>query len=226
MIWERREFMRSAATGLALGFANCGVVLGQTGATKGELQGGSGILQLEGRLKSGYLKLEAQDFVDRADHSVIIRGKFDSTDLYSAMFAYDYDNTVFALFHDTGHSTTLVFSGSDQPKVGRLVVWNDTEMPQIFSIDKSRIMEAKSPKDIEDKDGKTPNLVGKRKPPDFTWRELEAVFGSNAALQEFMRGRKSTHDPPPDDKIVDAACRLVSLVPGSTLSLGWLGGTH
>ncbi|PYT83789.1 MAG: hypothetical protein DMG40_02315 [Acidobacteria bacterium] len=226
MIFERRDFLRSAATGVALGFASRGAALRQAsaGGASGELQGGSGFLQLEGRLKSGLLKLEAQDFVDRTDRSVIIRGKLDSTDLYSAMFCYKYDRTVFALFHDTGHSTTLIFFDSDQPKIGRLVLWNDTEAPQTMSIDKSKIMEAKSPKDIVDMSGKVPDFLGKRKPPEFTWRELEAVFGANPALLEFMRGKKSLHDPPPGNTFPDAACRLLSLVPGSTLSLAWLGG--
>jgi hypothetical protein len=93
-----------------------------------------------------------------------------------------------------------------------------------MSIDKSKIMEAKSPKDIVDMSGKVPDFLGKRKPPEFTWRELEAVFGANPALLEFMRGKKSLHNPAPDNTFPDAACRLLSLVPGSTLSLVWLGG--
>jgi hypothetical protein len=220
---ERRDFLKAATTGLAFGCANCGVALGQVsrGAVTGELQTGSGTLHLEGRLKSGVLTLEAQDFLDRADRSVIVRGRLESTDLYSAMFSYKKDLTVFALFHDNDHSTTVVLSNSDESKIGRLVVWNDNETPKILSIDKNKIMGTDDLKDIADLNGKFPDLVGKRKPSSFTWRELESVFGSDPALLAFMRGRKSTHYPREDDKLLEWTCRLLSMVPGSTLALGW-----
>jgi hypothetical protein len=199
------------------------VALGQAsrGAVTGELQTGSGTLHLEGRLKSGVLTLEAQDFLDRADRSVIVRGRLESTDLYSAMFSYKKDLTVFALFHDNDHSTTVVLSNSDESKIGRLVVWNDNETPKILSIDKNKIMGTDDLKDIADLNGKFPDLVGKRKPSSFTWRELESVFGSDPALLAFMRGRKSTHYPREDDKLLEWTCRLLSMVPGSTLALVW-----
>jgi len=168
------------------------------------------------------LKLDAQDFLVRADRSVIVRGRFNSTELYSAMFSYQKDLTVFALFHNNDHSTTVVFSNTDEAKIGRLVVTNDNETPKIFSIDKNKIMGADDLKDITDLDGKVPDLLGKRKPPPFTWRELESVFGSDPALLAFMRGRKSTHRPVEEDKLLDAACRLQSMVPWSTLALFWL----
>jgi hypothetical protein len=223
MTLERRDFLRAATTGLAFGLASCETAFGQKSASTGELRAGSGTLDLEGRLKSGVLKLEAQDLLDRADHSVIVRSTLGSTALYSAMFSYQNDLTVFALFHDSGHSTTVVLSPSDVPKIARLVAWNDSEAPQIFSLDKAKIMEADSIDDITDVNGKAPDLVGKRKPPPFTWSELESVFGSDPALLAFMRGRKSTHHPSEDDKLSHHPCRLLSLVPGSTLSLFWGG---
>jgi hypothetical protein len=103
------------------------------------------------------------------------------------------------------------------------VVWNDTQAPQIYNIDKNKLMSTENPKDIGDVNGKTPDLVGYRKPSPFTWQELESVFGSDPALLAFMRGKKSTHHPREDNKLSEWICRLLSMVPGSTLSLFWLG---
>jgi hypothetical protein len=221
---ERRGFLKAVTRGLALGCAGCTVALGQTsrGTVTGELQTGSGSLHLEGRLKSGALTLDTQEFLDRADRSVIVRGRLDSTDLYSAMFSHQQDLTVFALFHDNDHSTTVVLSDSDDAKIGRLVVWNDNQTPQIYNIDKNKIMGTENSKDIVDVNGKTPDLVGNRKRSAFTWQELESVFGSDPALLAFMRGKKSTHHPREENKLLEWICRLLSMVPGSTLSLFWL----
>jgi hypothetical protein len=222
---ERRGFLKAVTRGLALGCASATVALGQTsgGTVAGELQGGSGTLHLEGRLKSGTLTLDAQEFRDRTDRSVIVRSRLDSIDLYSAMFSYQHDRTVFALFHDNDHSTTVVLSDSDDTKIGRLVVWNDNQTPQIYNIDKNKIMGTENPKDIGDVNGKTPDLVGNRKLPAFTWQELESVFGSDPELLAFMRGKKSTHHPHEENKVLEWICRFLSMVPGSTLSLFWLG---
>jgi hypothetical protein len=222
---ERRGFLKAVTRGLALGCTSCTVAWGQTsgGTVTGELRTDSGTLHLEGRLKSGALTLDAQEFLDRADRSVIVRGRLDSTDLYSAMFSHQQDLTVFALFHDNDHSTTVVLSDSDDAKIGHLVVWNDNQTPQIYNIDKNKIMSAENPKDIGDVNGRTPDLVGSRKPSAFTWQELESVFGSDPALFAFMRGKKSTHHPHEENKLLEWICRLLSMVPGSTLSLFWLG---
>jgi len=221
---ERRDFFKTTTAAFALALASQGKAMGQNPKkSSGELRAGSGTLYLEGELKSGLLKLEAQDFLDRTDHSVIIQSRLDSTDLYSAMFSYQKDLTVFAQFHDNDHSTTVVVSESDDPKIGRLVVLNDGGIPQIFDVDKAKIMDADDAKDIMDVNGKAPDLVGTRKPPAFTWRELESVFGSDPALLAFMRGKKSTHHPHEKDKLSEMPCRILSIVPGSTLCLVWRG---
>jgi hypothetical protein len=219
MTLQRRDFLRTATTGLAFGFVGCGEALGQSSA--GELTSSSGTIHLEGHLKAGLLKLEAQDFVDRADRAVIIRGRLESslgsTELYSAMFSYDKDSTVFALFRDNNHSTSIVLGDSDDPKIGRIVVWNDGDTPQISNIDKAKVMDADDMKSIAN----APDVVGKRKPPAFTWRELESVFGSDPALLAFMLGRKTNHHPGGEDKLLEWICRLSSLVQGSLLSIFW-----
>ena len=183
---ERRGFLK-ATSGLALGLSTLDEAMAQPhDDVKGELQSGSGTLHLEGKLKSGTLTLEAQDFLDRDDHSVVVHGRLNSTDLYSAMFSYQSDSTVFALFHDNNHSTTIVLSNTDDAKIGRFVVWHDNDIPKIHNVDKNNIMATDDLKNIKDLDGNEPDLVGKRKPPAFTWRELESVFGSDPALVAFM----------------------------------------
>lgn len=220
---ERRGFLK-ATSGLALGLSTLEEVMAQPhDDVKGELQAGSGTVHLEGKLKSGTLTLEAQDFLDRADHSVVVRGRLNSTELYSAMFSYQNDLTVFALFNDNNHSTTIVLSNTDDEKIGRFVVWNDNDIPTIHNVDKNSIMATDDPKNIKNLDGNAPDLVGKRKPPAFTWQELESVFGSDPALGAFMRGRKTTHRPRPEVALLEWICRLLSMIPGSILPPFWLG---
>lgn len=219
---QRRGFIKTVTTGLAIGYVNR--AFGQTpkhGAT-GEIETSSASLQLRGGLKSGTLTLDAQEFLERTDRSVIVHGKLNSTDLYSAMFSHAKDRAVFALVSDSGHSTTLVLFDSADPKIGQVVIWHDNDPPQIYKFDKRKIAQTDDPKEVKDVNGKTPDLVGNRKPPQFTWQELESVFGSDEALLQFMRGKKSTHHPREEDKLSEWICRFVSLVPGSTLSLFWL----
>ena len=68
MKFERRDFLRTATSGLAFGLASCGQALAQaSGAATGEFRSSSGTLFLEGRLKAGVLKMEIQDLLDRSD---------------------------------------------------------------------------------------------------------------------------------------------------------------
>jgi hypothetical protein len=224
---ERRDFLKTATAGFALTLASQRKAMGQPSANvSGELRSGSGTLYLEGKLKSGLLKLDAQDLLDRKDYSVIVRGrlessvqgKLESAELYSAMFAYQDDLSVFALFHDHDHSTIVVLSDSNNEKIGGAVVWNDGETPQILNFDKAEILHADKPQDIHDVNGNVPNWIGKRRPPDFTSMELESVFGSDPELLAFMRGKKSTH---PRAEVKEWMCWLSSNVPGSMLGPVW-----
>lgn len=90
------------------------------------------------------------------------------------MFSYHKDLTVFALFNDNDHSTTVALSESSERKIGHVVVWNDNNTPQIYKVNKGEIMEAESPKDVRDVNSKPLDLVGSRKPPAFTGRSLKA----------------------------------------------------
>lgn len=215
---ERRDFLKTTAmTGLAFRLPSHGRAFEQSTKASGELRAGSGTLYLEGKLKSGVLKLEAQDFLDRADRSVIVRSTLDSTELYSAMFSYQKDQTVFALFQDHDHSTSMVLSDSDDAKIMSAVILNDGQIPQTLKFEKAKVLAADKPQAIADIDGKIPDLIGMRKPPDFTWMELESVFGSDPELLAFMRGRKSTHRRNGKEH----PCWYLINVPGSTLSCVW-----
>src|SRR5262249_10622229 len=146
-------------------------------ATGGRLKGSTGSLYLEGKLKSGTLKLDVEDFVDGYDRALIARGTFNSQILYRSMFCYNHDRQVLARLGDDDHSTTLLLSDSDNPEIGYLTVWNDTAPPQNFRINKKRFMETLNQKDSIEGDASGFDVVGRRKPPNFTSDELEMVFG-------------------------------------------------
>lgn len=223
MTLERRDFIEMGTAGLAASLMTATLTRAQAPpAARGELKGGTGSVHLEGRLKAGVLTMEARDFTEGKDRALIVEGHISSVDLYCAMFSYNHDRAVFAMLRDHGHSTTLVLSDSDEPKLGRVVVWNDTAAPESFRIDKEKFMDTKDLK-TSLADGKTdvPDLVGKRQPPNFTWQELEAVFGNNPALGEFMRGKRSTHHPPPSMKLEAWMCDLLSGLLGELFSLFW-----
>jgi len=221
MTFERRDFIKTTATGLAFGLVKPGMAYAQS---SGEFEGGTGSLRLEGRLKAGVLKLEAQDFVEGKDRALIIQATLDSVKLYCALFSNYSDRTVFALLRDHDHSTTLVLSETDDPKIGRLVVWNDQEVPDNFSVDKDKFMDTLNLKEsILDGKGKSLDVLGKRKPPDFTLKELEAVFGSNPALREFMRGNRSLHHPLPSNKLAAFPCDVLSNLRGALYGGLWYG---
>jgi hypothetical protein len=224
MIFERRNFLKTGTAGLAAGLVNPASALAQTSATasSGELEGGTESVRLQGRLKSGVLEIEARDFVEGKDRTLVVRGKFNSINLYSAMFSYNHDRTVFALLRDHDHSTTLVLSDTEDPKIGRLSVWNDAEAPETFRVDKEKVFDTENLKEsILDGKGSSLDLVGKRKPPVFSPEELEMVFGDNPGLREFMRGKRSTHHPRPEQKLNAWICHFLSNVPGSLFGVPW-----
>jgi hypothetical protein len=224
MIFERRDFFRIGTAGMAAGLMTPVLAMSQDSSTPvtGELEGGTGSLRLEGRLKAGLLKLEARDFTEGHDRSVVVHSSLNSIDMYSGMFSYEYDATVFAVLRDNGHTTSIVLSNTDDSSVGRIMVCNDSEPPGIFGIDKGKFIEKENLKEsILDGKGASLDVVGKRKPPLFVWRELESVFGNEPALLEFMRGKKARHQPSKDEYKREWICRVLSWVPGSTLALAW-----
>src|SRR5262249_61396337 len=103
---------------------------------------------------------------------------------------------------------------SDNPEIGYLTVWNDTAPPQNFRINKKRFMETLNQKDSIEGDASGFDVVGRRKPPNFTSDELEMVFGRDPAVVEFLRCRKATHHPPPELRLQAANCEFVRVTPG------------
>jgi hypothetical protein len=220
MTFERRDFLKFGTVGMAAAMATPAFAFNDDSAAKGKgsLRGDCSWIRLEGQLKAGHMIIEARSFDEGKDRTVIMHSKLDSVDLYSGMFSHDLESSIFAVFRDNDHSTSLVVSNTDDPKIGRLLVWNDSDAPGVFEVNKDKFMDSENLKDsIRDSKGATVDLVGKRKPPAFTWRELEAVFGDDLALNEFMRGRKSHHA----GGVQEFACRFVSIVPGSTVGLLW-----
>jgi hypothetical protein len=220
MTFERRDFLKIGSAGLAAGLVNSGLRAAQAAApaVKGELESGTGSLRLEGHLKSGLIQIEMRDLVQGLDRTVIANGRFNSRKFYNAVFSYNRDHTVFVILADENHSTTLVLSDSDVPEIGRVTIWHDSGAPQSFRVKKKDFVANDA---IVDEKGARIDLVGKRKPLDFTPRELEEVFGNDPALLKFRRGIAIAHNPSPDTKLSDWICRLLSAILGIVLVIHW-----
>jgi len=220
MTFQRRDFLKIGSAGLAAGLVNSGLSAAQTAApaVKGALESATGSLHLEGRLKSGLLQIEMQDFSQGLDTMVIGNGRCNSRKFYNAMFNHNRDHTVFVILADENHSTTLVLSNSDVSEIGRLTVWHDSGAPQNFRIKKLAFMENDA---IVDEKGTRIDLVGKRKPLDFTSRELEEVFGNDPALLKFRHGVPIVHNNSPEMQLSSWFCALISATLGQIISIKW-----
>lgn len=220
---ERRDFIAIGAAGIAGGLFNGELGFGQAAQrnSSGRLRGGAGSLVLEGRLKAGTLKLEAEDFVDGADRALIIHATLNATKLYQAMFSQDHGREVFAQIKDEDHRTTLVVSGTDDKKIARLTIWHDREAPESFQIDAERFLKTHNLKEsVMNAKAASLNLLGKRKPPAFTSDEIEEVFGKDPALLQFMRGRRAMYESSADVDVLP--CEVIRFFPGGgILHLGW-----
>jgi hypothetical protein len=223
MTCERRDFLKAGTMGMVTAMAIPAFAFDEDSASKGkgELEGGCSSLRLEGQLKAGHIVIEARSFEEGPDRAVVMRSKLDGVDLYSSMFSYDHDKTVFAVFRDNDHSTFILISNTDDPKIGRLTVWNDYGAPGVFEINKEKFLESSNINDgIRDIMGTVVDVVGKRKPPAFNSQELEAVFGDDPALLQFMRGNRSRHHPAKGE-LFAFGCHAVSRITGTPLPLAW-----
>lgn len=224
MAIQRRDFIKSGFAGFSAGLLSTELARaqGSDGRSSGLLEGGTGSVHVEGRLKSGILQVDAQDFTKGGDRCLVMNGTLASTKLYCSIFSYNYEQTIFVVLGSNGHTTSLILSDSDDPKIAHLVVWNDTGDPGAFRIDKEKYLETEKPQEsIVGGKGDSLDLVGKRNPPLFTLKELEAVFGDNQALNDFMRGHRSRHILRAEDKLYAFACHFVSNLGGSLAGLAW-----
>jgi hypothetical protein len=219
MRFERRDFIKIGSAGLTAGIVNPGLRLAQASTTMGgEMEGGTGYLRLEGKLKTATLILEAQDFMQGLDRTVIVHGLYKSKKFYAKMFSHNRDRTVFAILGDEVHSTTIVLSDSDVAEIGRLILWHDNAATDNFRIKKADFLDKEA---IVDEARKPIEFSGKRDVPDFTQKELESVFGNDAELLRFMRGKRSLHKPTQDQLIQEWICKILSILPGSPFTLFW-----
>lgn len=221
MAIERRDFIRSGLVGLSAGFLTPQIAGAQKRAVRstGALLGGTSSVHVEGRLKSGVLTVDAQEFTEGEDICLVMNGRIGTTDLYCSMFSYKSEEAVFAVMRSNGHRTSLLLSNSDDSKIANLVVGNDAETPNTFRIDKGKFTDTLSLKEaVVSGNSDSLDVVGKRNPPPFTLKELEAEFGDNEALNDFMRGHRSHHNTATVDAVF---CDIVSNIPGSLTGLDW-----
>lgn len=223
MSFERRDFITAAAAGIfgTLCHARPGFAQASQRKEHGHLKGGAGSLYLEGSLSKGVLKLEAEDFTDEGDRTVIVHATFDAAKLYQVMFTQDYGRALFAQTRDADGRTTLYVYECDDPKIMCVTVWHDRKAPESFRIDMEHFSKKRKLKEaVLGGKGKDLDLLGKRKEPPYTVAELEKVFGADPALAKFMRGKRSMETGPP--KLLEDPCGLLAAIPGFELvHLGW-----
>jgi hypothetical protein len=211
---ERRDFIKIGSAGFAFPF---GTIL-EPALASGELEGGTGSLHLDGRMKAGTLSLQAQDFILGTDRTLIIHSVLGGKKFSSAVFSHDLDRTVFAILADEGHSTSLVFSDTDAAETGSLTVLRDTAVAENYRIKKRQFLKNEY---AVDENGKQIDFLGKIVPADFQPKELETVFGNDPELMRFMRGKRSHHRPKADHELLEWICRFLSALPGWPFGLFW-----
>jgi hypothetical protein len=224
MTFERRDFLKLGTMGMATAMATPAFALDEDSPSKGKgtLEGACASVRLEGQLKAGRMIIEARAFEDGKDRTVITHSTLNNIDLYSGTFSYDHEKTVFVVVRDNDHSTSVLLSNTDDPKIGRAVVWNDSDAPGVFEFNKEKLLESGNLKDsIREGKGNALDVLGKRKPPAFTWRELEDVFGDDPALNDFTHGKRSRHHPAKTE-LQASFCHFAIMIPGYAGSVGWV----
>ena len=157
-----------------------------------QLSAGASSIKLSTVLKAGTLNVDAQEFTNQGDRTVVARASIGRSDLYRAFFSHDDDTTVFAVISDNGITTRV--SLQDHPKrasVGIVNIWNDGAAEQSFDINIKKFMKTRDPKaSVITSRGAPLDLVGKRKPPAITSAEIVKAFANTGAFRGFMRGEE------------------------------------
>ncbi|HET9741744.1 MAG TPA: hypothetical protein VFQ00_03245 [Terriglobales bacterium] len=234
MNFDRRDFFRVGAAGLAGGALEIGTLFAQErkgggkSDTTAEFRGGTSSLALDLKLPPGTLQLQLEDFEHGRDKTLEMTGSFQSmsgtkTALYRSYFCVDDATQVFARLGDDRHWTTLVTSHTDKPQIESLTVWNDTRSPESFHIDTNKFGPGTKPEDyILEGRGGSLDLKGSRNPPSITAEDLANAVDNNPDYLAFTRGKGLTRQ---HATLVEFVCRFIIIaVPGGALfSLFWQG---
>jgi len=162
MNFERRDFLRAGAAGLAGAMFGLESAYGQSTDKSGpvtsdstiEFGSGTGSLHIELKFNEkaktpGTLDLRLDNFRRGSfkpgfEKSLIMSGSFQpvaanhpATKLYRSYFSVD-GLQVFARLVDDNHSTTLAFSPTSDQNILFLTVWNDSKPPETFRVDKNK----------------------------------------------------------------------------------------
>jgi hypothetical protein len=182
----------------------------------GDLQTSYSSVRLVGRIGAGQLTINAQEFVQGTDRTFIAQAELGSRKIYRSVFSHNNDSVVFVRIRDDEHTITLALSDSEDPSIGRLSVWKDSEAPKSFAIDVPRFLRTSNAKEsILENKGDELDQVGNRRPPDITAQELFQVFGEDPAYKKFMRGEQPQIALPPKDGLrgTNWKCAWICLIP-------------
>lgn len=189
----------------------------------GDLQTSYGSVRLVGKIRAGQLTINAQEFVQGTDRTLIIKAELGSRKIYRSVFSHNNESVVFVRIRDDEHTVTLVLSDSDDPSIGRLSVWKDSEAPESFAIDVPHFLRTSNAKEsILENRGDYLDQVGNRRPPDITRQELFETFGEDPAYKKFMRGEQPEIGLPPGNEPrnggINWKCAWICLIPACGLA--------
>lgn len=218
MNFERRDFLRAGAAGLAGAMLGVESAYSQSTDKSGvvtpdsiiEFGSGTGSLHIELKFTEkakapGTLDLRLDNFRRGSfkpgfEKSLIMSGSFQpaatsqpATKLYRSYFSVD-EIQVFARLADDNHSTTLVFSptNDNDQNIVFLTVWNDLNPPETFRVDKNKF---KNERQQYSSDQKQPN------PPSRVTEDREKVSE--------LKGSRSR--PNPQHYVLDDRGKLLDL---------------
>lgn len=185
-------------------------------------------LSLSGKTRLGTMAINAEGFVSGKDRIIIASAKIANRQLYRAFYSYNYDRIIFLQLRDDKYSTTLVLSDTEDPKIGRITVWNDKSVPENFRVDIQQFLKSNNHKEsILDGAASKLDMVGKRNPISLTEKDLKETFGKDPKLTTFLnktRRQKNLvvmegdDDDDDDDGGVNWECAWICLIPACGLT--------
>jgi len=221
MNFERRDFLRVTTAGVAGTLISLQSGFTQDapqpkvpgGATsnqnvsqrRAQFKGGSGSLQLDLKLSTGTLHVQADNYSRGRDAGAFASGTFktsqgDDIGIYRSYFCVDGAKQVFCRLGDSDHWTSLVLAITDDPDILSLTLWQDGGAPDGFRISKKAFLQVATgsgrpdpTKFVLDDRGPALKPDGNRKPPNIDVEEFINAIDDNREFLAFVRGKRLSH---------------------------------
>ena len=189
-------------------------------------RGGTNVLSLSAGLPAGKLTVEAREFSQLGDRTVVTSGTVGRNEIYRAVFSHNNDSSVHAVLRDKGITTQISLQDHPMKKgVGIVTIVNDNQVPQQLLIDTDVLLETKDPQlALIEPVGHKIDLVGNRQVPNITAKQIADLYADTPAFKEFMRGAEHHEKAAAKKKGgVNWKCAWICLVPACGLTcLFWV----